>query len=302
MVYEGWRAVLLRWVYWPVEAAFLALLYGFFRLLPLDAASAVGGTVARTIGPRLAVSRRAVKNLRAAFPDMTEAEIARIVRAMWDNLGRVFAEYPHLARLDLYNGDRVEVIGAEHVDGMRDDGLPGIFFSAHLGNWEICSLGASQRGCEITQVYRPINNAIADRLLRHARRTATRTMLRKGKGRQAAKGSLDTLRSGSHLAMLVDQKMNEGIPVPFFGREAMTAPALASLALKFRCPVVPARCERVEGARFRLTIYPPMALPDTGDVQTDVRRMMTEVNAMIEGWVRERPEQWLWLHRRWPEN
>ncbi len=101
--------------------------------------------------------------------------------------------------------------------------------------------------------------------------------------------------------MLVDQKLNDGIAVPFFGRDAMTAPALAQLALRFRCPVVPARVERLGGARFRLTIYPPMGLPDSGDHDADVSETMRRVNAHFEDWIRARPEQWLWLHRRWPD-
>ena len=101
--------------------------------------------------------------------------------------------------------------------------------------------------------------------------------------------------------MLVDQKLNDGIAVPFFGRDAMTAPALAQLALKYRCPVVPARLERLDGARFRLTFQPPMELPDTGDREADVFETMRRVNAIFEDWIRARPEQWLWLHRRWPD-
>ena len=101
--------------------------------------------------------------------------------------------------------------------------------------------------------------------------------------------------------MLVDQKMNDGIPVPFFGRDAMTAPALARLALRYKCRVIPARAERLGGARFRLTFYDPMPLPDTGNLQADTLTLMTAVNAQIEAWIRERPDHWFWLHRRWPD-
>ena len=111
---------------------------------------------------------------------------------------------------------------------------------------------------------------------------------------------LQTFRGGGHLAMLVDQKMNDGIAVPFFGRPAMTAPALAELALRFDCPVVAARVVRLKGARFRLIAEPPMRFEKTGDQARDVLAAMTWVNSRIEEWVRETPEQWLWLHNRWP--
>jgi KDO2-lipid IV(A) lauroyltransferase len=101
--------------------------------------------------------------------------------------------------------------------------------------------------------------------------------------------------------MLADQKMNDGIALPFFGRPAMTAPALAVLALRFDCDVLPARVERLAGARFRLTVYPPLPLPRSGDHHADVAMLMILVNQTLESWIRDRPEQWFWLHRRWPD-
>ncbi|MBI1985745.1 MAG: lauroyl acyltransferase, partial [Rhodospirillales bacterium] len=112
---------------------------------------------------------------------------------------------------------------------------------------------------------------------------------------------LKSLKEGKHLGMLVDQKMNDGIPVKFFGRDVMTAPALAELALRFDCPVVPARVVRLKGARFKLVIEPPLKLVRTGDHEADVVANMAQVNALIEKWVRDTPEQWLWLHNRWPD-
>ncbi|MDA1310612.1 MAG: lysophospholipid acyltransferase family protein, partial [Proteobacteria bacterium] len=107
------------------------------------------------------------------------------------------------------------------------------------------------------------------------------------------------MRNGGHIALMVDQKLNEGIDVPFFGRPAKTAPAIALFALKYRCPVVPARVERLGGARFRVTFWPPIALPDSGDAKADTLALMTDVNGWLEEWIRQTPEQWLWLHRRW---
>ena len=286
----------LRWL----EALGVAAALGLFRLLPLDLASATGGWLCRHFGPLTPVSRYAERNLRRAFPEKTDAEIRRILVAMWEHLGRVFGEYPHLARFRLYEpGSRVEVLGAEHVDRLRDDGKTGIFFSAHLGNWELASLGATQRGVPLARIYRAPNNPLVDQLIRHARRSVKGELLPKGS--DGARRALAIMRAGGHLGMLVDQKMNDGIAAPFFGRPAMTAPALAQLALKFDCPVIPAKVERLRGARFRLTIYPALKIERRGARDGDVLALMTQVNAIIEGWIRERPEQWLWLHRRWPD-
>ncbi|HYM29928.1 MAG TPA: lipid A biosynthesis lauroyl acyltransferase [Candidatus Cybelea sp.] len=283
-----------------IEAAFVRVAYVLFRALPVEAASAIGGAIARTIGPLLPISREAETRLRRAIPDIGAAEAEKIVRRMWDNLGRVAGEYAHLDRIDRDDGGkRVEVVGAEHIDALRDDGIGGIFFSGHFGNWEILPIAASRRGVPLTLVYREANNPAVEEIIQRARAGALSRHL--AKGAAGARDLVSAIANGEHLGMLLDQKMNDGIPVPFFGRDAMTAPAMARLALRYGCPVVPARVERTGPARFRLTVYPPMHFDDTGDARADTLAAMTRVNAIMEGWIRERPDHWLWLHRRWPD-
>jgi KDO2-lipid IV(A) lauroyltransferase len=138
-----------------------------------------------------------------------------------------------------------------------------------------------------------------DKLLNRARSVIGTELV--PKGTVAARRAIAALQEGRHIAMLVDQKMNDGIAVPFFGHDAMTAPALAQLALRFDCAIMPARVERLKGARFRIVMSPPIEITPTGDRQADTLAIMTAVNAEIESWLRERPEMWLWLHRRWPD-
>ncbi len=282
-----------------LEAAGVMLLAAGFAVLPLDCASALGGLIGRAIGPRLGVSQVARRNLRRAFPACEEAEIARIVAAMWDNLGRVAAEYPHLRRIRLFaRGGRVETRGIEHVDRAIAAGRRMIIFSGHLANWEIAALAPAQYGIPAAQIYRAMENPLIDRLLARLRGAHGELI---PKGSLAARRAIAALASGRHLTLLADQKMNDGIALPFFGCEAMTAPALAHLALRFECDVLPARVERLRGARFRLTVYPPLPLPSGPDRHRAVALLMAAVNATLEAWIRERPEQWLWVHRRWPD-
>ncbi|HUZ72784.1 MAG TPA: lipid A biosynthesis lauroyl acyltransferase [Stellaceae bacterium] len=283
-----------------LEALGARLLFGLFALLPLDRASAVGGALGRWVGPHLGASKRAVVNLRRAMPELDEDAIARIIAGMWDNLGRVVAEYPHLREIDVFApGGRVEVCGADIAFAQREAGRRTIFFSAHCGNWEIGALAATQAGFAVAQIYRAPNNPLIDNLIRAARGPDAGELI--PKGRAAARRAIAALEEGRILAMLVDQKMNDGIAVPFFGRDAMTAPALARLARRYGCTVVPVRIERLEGARFRLVCEPPLPVPRTADAHADVLALMTAVNATIERWIRARPEQWLWVHRRWPD-
>jgi Kdo2-lipid IVA lauroyltransferase/acyltransferase len=286
---------------WRIEAFIAALAIGFFRVLPLDVASALGGGLARLVGPRLGISRQAQRNLRRALPQLDDAAAQRAIRGMWDNLGRVIAEYPHLPKIRVFeDGGRVAVVGREHFDALLAAGRPIIFISAHYGNWEIAGIAAAQRGLSLVQVYRAANNPYFDQLIADLRGSGSGAELLP-KGVAGARGAITALRGGRHLGMLVDQKMNDGIAVPFFGRDAMTAPAAAQLALRFDAALLPARIERLRGAHFRMTLSPPIAIDRTADRHGETLAVMTRVNREIEDWIRERPEMWMWLHRRWPD-
>ena len=277
------------------EAAGVFLAWGLFSSLPLDKASSFGGWIARMIGPRLKVSGKARRNLCLAFPEKDSSEIDAILREVWDNLGRLAAEFPHLKRIA---AERVEIVGRQHLDTMRNDRRPGLLVSAHFGGWELSGHLAGQLGLPVHVVSRVANNPWVEWLIRRNRGSGVESVIPKGPG--GARKIVEVMRAGGHVAMLVDQKMNDGIAVPFMGRKAMTPPAAARLAFKFDCPIVAGRIERVGGAYFRAILEPPIPLPKSGDQERDVFDVMVEVNAKIERWVRARPGQWLWLHNRWP--
>ncbi len=281
------------------EALGFAVAVAGLRLLSVDAASNLGGFLGRGIGPRLPVSARARRNLRLVFPDMGAAEIERIVRGMWDNLGRVAAEYPHLARITSVESGRVTLVDTDAVLALSDNKEAGVLAAAHLANWEVLAGVATQRGIDITGVVREPNNPLVRPLIDRLRGTAGGG--RTPKGTTGAKKAIEVLRSGRVLALLFDQKMNNGIPVPFFGIEAMTVMAPAQLALRFGCPLMAVRTERTGPGRFRITAQGPLIPPGTGNRQEDVARLTAELNRILEGWIRAKPEDWLWLHRRWPE-
>ena len=244
------------------------------------------------------MSNRARRNIQRALPELNARERETVVRDMWDNLGRVVGEYPHIGKLHARGtGNRLEIIGADFIDQLRDDDKPGIFMMAHLGNWEFSGLASSQRGLAVDRVYRQANNRLTEWLLSQGRASIEGALIPKGPA--GAKQILSSLKIGNHLALLVDQKMNDGVPVPFFGTDAMTAPALAQLALRLKCPVVPVRVKRLKGAKFQVIVSPPMEFTPTGNRQADVLAYMTKINKIIESWIRDTPGQWLWIHNRW---
>ncbi|MGH7065121.1 MAG: lysophospholipid acyltransferase family protein, partial [Stellaceae bacterium] len=206
-----------------LEAWGAAFVFAVFGSLPLDWASALGGVLARRIGAFLGISKRARLNLRRALPELSETEIARIVAGMWDNLGRVAAEYPHLQKIRVFEpGGRVETHGFEHIARAVAAGRRMIVFSGHVANWEIGSLAGVQYGISVAQIYRAANNPLVDRLIARLRGDRDEFI---PKGAVAARRAIAALNRGVHLGLLADQKMNDGIPVPFFGRPAMTASA-----------------------------------------------------------------------------
>lgn len=280
-----------------LEALAVRAVFALFRRLSPDAASGLGGWLARAVGPRLKVSNVARRNLRRCFPEWGDDRVEAIVREVWDNLGRVAGEFPHLAWLV---ENRVEVVGIEHLEALRDDGRPGLFISGHIGNWELNGALACREGLPLTLVYRAANNPWVEDIYQEGR-TASAKGGQIAKGSEGARAIMAVLKAGGHVGMLVDQKMNDGIAVPFFGRDAMTAPAVARFALKYRCPVVPAHVERLGGAHFRMVIEPPLAQPDNADSHAGNLALMEAANRRLEEWIRRNPGQWLWLHKRWPD-
>ncbi len=286
-----------------VEGAAARVALHVLRALGPVRASNLGGGVARAIGPLLPVSRVAHVNLQMALPALDRAARRAIVRGVWDNLGRTVGELPHVGALrETAAGPGWELAGGAHLDALTRHGGPGILVSGHIGNWEVVPLATATRGGGFATFYRAADNPLIDRIVLGLRREAIGADGKLfAKGPQGARQALVHLKHGGYLGFLNDQKMNDGIESRFFGRPAATAPALAVLALRLRCPVVPTYAQRLAPARFRVTFEAPIPLPDTGDRAADVAALTQAVNDRLEAWIRARPESWLWLHRRWPK-
>ncbi len=283
--------------------AIVRTVFAFLRLIGPERSSDLGGAIARTIGPLLPVHRVALDNLAAAFPEKDEAERRRIAKAAWENLGRVGAEYAHLRKIfdyDYHNPNpdgRILVDGIEHFIALKDDEKPGIVFSAHLGNWELPAICAQTYGLETTAVFRAPNDPAIARVVHEVRSGAMGGLEAARQG--AAFAMQAVLERGGHLGMLIDQHFTRGVVVDFLGRPALTNPILAKFARNFECPVHGVRVVRLPGLRFRIELSPPLVLPRGADGQIEVTGAMQAMTDLVGAWVRENPEQWLWMHRRW---
>jgi Kdo2-lipid IVA lauroyltransferase/acyltransferase len=279
-------------------ALMLALLHRFDRV----AVSNMAGAVMRFIGPRLREHRIGRDNLRAAFPNKSDAEIEAILGGVWDNLGRVGAEIAHLDHIcsgDPYKRTFIDYTpdSIERFVRLRDDGRPALVFAAHLANWELPAVIAASDGLESTVLYRRPNlGAVADAVI----------AVRKGLMGEMVASSLSApvalaraLERGRHVAMLVDQHYTRGIDVTFFGRTCKVNPLIAMLAREAECPIHGTRVIRLPGNRFRGEISEEVKPVRDAAGRIDVQGTMQAITDVVEGWIREHPEQWLWVHRRW---
>ena len=288
--------LLRRAVGWPVEAVLVYALAGMIRLVPAPAASALGAGLLGLAGPLTPWHRRTLFNIGYAMPELPEAERRRIARASWFNLGRVVGEFFHTGRL--IRSGRVTIEGAEALEGNTRGGL---LVGAHIGNWELLGAPAIRLGDQVSAVYRPANNPIVSRLLNKRGSVYARMY---EKGRQGARGIASTVGGGGYFAMLVDQKLREGLMLPFFGHKASTAVAHIRIALKTGAPIFMVQVVRLEGCRFHIRVSEYDLPKASGRSGKGVDKLAAEtaagINKVIEGWIRENPEQWLWPHRRWP--
>jgi KDO2-lipid IV(A) lauroyltransferase len=289
-----------------VMIGLIRALFGALRLLGPERSSDLGGWLLRTASPLIPVNRVALANIRAAFPEMAEPEVRRIARGAWENLGRTAAEYAHLKTLfdyDYLNPDapsRVEVEGIEHFITLKDDAKPGLIFSAHLANWELPAICAQAYDLDTTAVFRAPNDPAIAAVVHEIRSGAMGGLAAAKQG--AAFAMQGVLERDGHLGMLIDQHFTRGVVVPFMGRPALTNPILGKFARRFECPVHGVRVIRLPNQRFRLQLTPPLDLPRDAQGEIDVQGAMAMMTAVVEGWVREHPEQWLWMHRRWRPN
>ena len=308
MAHVGTRLALRLW---RLGDAFLglltvALLKAVRRLDP-DLISNLAGRFLRRVGPWLPEHRVGRANLAAAFPQKSAAEIEAILRGAWDNLGRMGAEFAHIDRLWDYDpvsrrpGRIMDSEEAERIAlRLRDDGKPALIFAAHLANWELAAVGATSYGVDTTVLYRRPNlRAVSDAVIR-LRSGCMGTLI--PTSMRAPFQLAEALRRGSHVAMLVDQYTVQGVPVTFFGRRTKANPLIARLARNFDCPIHGIRVVRHPGNRFRLELTEAIAPARDAEGKVDVQRTMQLITDVVEGWVREHPEQWLWLHRRWRED
>jgi len=285
-----------------VAGVFGVGLLRFVRQFDPIRSSELAAHLMRRIGPLTKYHRIGRQNLAMAFPEKSKAERDALLMRVWENLGRTVGEYPHLDRLWDFDWEhphegRIVSDDAAVFNLLRDDGRPGVIFAAHLGNWELPALLTALYGFKGGVVYRAPNNTRVAAEVKRIREGLMGQLIPTGiEGVIVARTILE---DGGHVGMLVDQHSRTGTPVTFFGRECLANPLLARLARLYDCPIVGVRAVRLPDHRFRIAAAGPIDPPRDAKGRIDEQATMQVITSIIEGWVREHPEQWLWLHRRW---
>jgi len=282
---------------WRLEAVAFKALFAFLRALGVEGASGFGGKLLRGLGPLTGTHKTVTRNLRIAFPNMDPAERDRLAVDQWEQTGRTFAELAVMDRLTPESG-RIDIVGLERLHAVRDSGKPVVLISGHLANFEVMAAVIMAAGVPCQVTYRAANNPYVDALIRQSReRYGIKLFAPKGNGTRELMAGM---KRGESIALLVDQKYNQGPEVEFFGQPVNASPGAARLALKFGTVMQPLSVTRLPGVRFRVTAHEPIAVPDTGDKAADVLAGIQAVNRFVEDRVREHPVDWFWVHKRWP--
>ena len=280
-----------------LEYALLRLLAFALRLMGIDRASALMGAVWQRIGPKTARQSRVTGNLRRAFPELPDKEIERIAQFQWNNLGRTFAESFMIDRF-IEEADRIEFSQHDMADRIADSGNGFVLVSLHTANWELICIPVCKK-LKITGLYQKLSNPRADRYLRRMRENVYRGGLLSKKV-STPRTVMKMVREGGGAAMLADQREKKGLEIEFFGHTTRANPFPAMIARRLDVPLIAGRAVRISGARFRVDAE-ELAVPRTDDMNADIHAAAQSLQSRFESWIREYPEQWMWVHDRWRE-
>ncbi|MFI4933899.1 MAG: lysophospholipid acyltransferase family protein [Caulobacterales bacterium] len=288
----------LRELQWRLEALAWSVFSTLVRAAPIDAVSDFGGGLFRRLGPLTGVHKTVLRNLRVAFPDWTDDERERTARDHWESVGRTILEFSMIDRI-MADKSRIECVNRERLEEIAASGRPVIFVSGHFANWEVMPATCWELGIEYTLAYRAANNPYVEAQIR-----ASRSRYVEHFAPRSAEGGrrlIEGLGRGVSVAVLNDQKYDEGIEAPFFGRPVRTLPLAVRFALRFGADLQPVSVQRLKGARFRLVVHDPIEPARTGSRADDIAAGVRRINQFIEECVRERPSEWWWVHRRFPK-
>jgi KDO2-lipid IV(A) lauroyltransferase len=278
-----------------LQFLFIIIFFSLFKILGLNISSALGGKLFEKIGPLFRSKKLIHSNLKKAFPDISLDHLNGITKMMWNNYGRVFAEYMFIKKFREDRSNKNIIIeGQEILEDIKKKNKSVVFISGHLSNFELMAMHIEKSGIKLSAIYRPLNNIFLNKIMERIRKKyICKYQIKKGIGGMKKLMHLKKLNYST--ALMIDQRVSQGIRSDFFNQKALTTTIPAQLVKKFKIPIVPIFIERINNINFKIVIKNPI----TFDNEETIKTITDKLNLILEKMILYKPELWIWSHNRW---
>ena len=277
------------------EFLIIIILFIIFKILGMKFASNLGSFIGGSLGPFFRSKKKITLNIKKALPETSEKNIEIIAKEMWKNYGRILSEYVFIKNFrDSINEKFITVEGQEVLDNIKDSKEPVVFISGHFNNFELMAMQIEKSGINLAAIYRPLNNIFLNKIMETIRKKyICQNQIKKGKS--GTRELLEFFKKNYSIALMIDQRVSEGIKSDFFGQSAFTTTIPAQLVKKFGCKIIPVYIERIRGSFFKLRIDRPIIY----EKDSSIEKITLDLNKCLEKMILNNPSQWIWSHNRW---
>ena len=285
----------MKYIKYFIQFIITILSFIIFKFLGPIVSSNLSGKIFEKIGPFFRSKKIILSNLKRAYPDKSSEDLNKIINSMWNNYGRFFAEFMFIK--DFRKGklsEKIEIEGKEILDDIKINNKQVIFISGHFSNFELMAMCLEKSGIKLSAIYRPLNNIFLNKIMETLRKKyICRNQIKKGIG--GLKKLIELKKNNLSTALMIDQRVSEGVLSDFFNKKALTTTIPAQLVKRFNIPIVPVYIERTEEINFKIKISPPINFSENSTIQS----ITDELNLILEKMIIKKPEQWIWSHNRW---
>ena len=284
---------IIKFIRYLVETLIIVLSFTIFKIIGIKISSFISGKIFTYVGPLFRSKNIISKNLKRAFPNISDEEIKNYMHQMWNYYGKIFAEYPFLNNFRNKNlGKNIEIVGQENLKEIQNEKV--IFISGHFDNFELMAMSLEKEGINLAAVYRPLNNYFLNKIMEYLRKKyICKNQIKKG--RTGVRNLLSLFKNGSSIALMIDQRVSEGLQLNFFQEKAYTTTIPAQFVKKFNCRVVPIYIDRTKDINFKLTIFKPLKFQENDSLE----KISQDLNFWLEKTIQSSPNKWIWSHNRW---
>ena len=286
---------IIKFIRYLSESIIIIFFFIVFRILGIKISTFISGKIFSFFGPLFRSKKTISKNLINAFPKISDKEMKVNMNQMWNYYGKIFAEYPFLKNFRKKGlGNNIQIIGKDILEEIKNKNEKVIFISGHFDNFELMAMSLDKEGINLAVIYRPLNNYLMNIIMEYLRKKyICKNQIKKG--RSSVRDLLTLFKNGSSIALMIDQRVSEGLKLDFFHAEAYTTTIPAQFVKKFNCKVVPIHIEREKEVNFRLTIFKPLKFNENDSL----KKITQELNFWLENTIKSNPNKWIWSHDRW---